>query len=505
MRVNADLSVCEAPGTQGEEPAGLEPLFRSRWTWLLLFAFFFGTFCALHGGRITPDSSTPDRYYLLTGDEPHYLLVAHSLAFDGDMDLRNNLAQNDYLAFYDRPVSGYVKNKDWILARVGPRSSLNEEPPRYWAGRALPTQPIGTSALIAPAYRLGFFWGKRIRFTVALFFHAWLAALALVMIELCWAFTGRRMTSVLLPTAVTLSAPLLFYSVPTYPDLPAALLIALGILLLFRMQTEGGKASLVRALALGICAAALPWVHLRFWPSALLLTAGALWPRPGRRTFSLAAVAFSMPWIVSLAGLVYYYEMLFGLPWPVSISPPCSLRIAFTSGWPGLLIDRNHGLLGYLPLALFAAPGLILLFRECGRAGTVAALLLMGYMGLVGTNEGWHGGFAPPLRYWVPAMPLVALSAAVAVARTSARGARMAALVLGAVGPPVAIWAMLHPKLLYSYHHTFLSNGPWAHLWERLPVFFPETQKGSLIAAGAGAVVVALFTLWVLRGRAKTP
>ena len=67
---------------------------------------------------------------------------------------------------------------------------------------------------------------------MALFFHAWLAALALVMIELCWVFTGERLISLLVAGGVTLSAPLLFYSIPAYPDLPAALLIALGILLL---------------------------------------------------------------------------------------------------------------------------------------------------------------------------------------------------------------------------------------------------------------------------------
>jgi hypothetical protein len=34
------------------------------------------------------------------GDEPHYLLAAHSLAIDGDLDLANNYAQQDYHAFY---------------------------------------------------------------------------------------------------------------------------------------------------------------------------------------------------------------------------------------------------------------------------------------------------------------------------------------------------------------------------------------------------------------------
>ena len=162
-----------------------ERLFRARGTWVLLFVFFFTGYFALHGSRISLDGASPARYFLLNGDEPHYLLVAHSLAFDGDIDLFNNLLQEDYRAFSDRPVSGYVKWKKWVLERVGQHSILHGKPDSYWERRALPTQPMGTSALIAPVYRLGFAWGRRIRFTVALFFHALLAVLALVMIELC--------------------------------------------------------------------------------------------------------------------------------------------------------------------------------------------------------------------------------------------------------------------------------------------------------------------------------
>ena len=49
----------------------------------MLFAALFAVCYALHGERISPDPASPVRFQLLTGDEPHYLLVAHSLAFDG--------------------------------------------------------------------------------------------------------------------------------------------------------------------------------------------------------------------------------------------------------------------------------------------------------------------------------------------------------------------------------------------------------------------------------------
>ena len=71
-----------------------------------------------------------------SGDEPHYLLAAHSLAFDGDFDLADNYARRDYLSFY----SEYYLDPH---TRPGPRS-----------GQVL-THNLGLSILIAPAYRLG--------------------------------------------------------------------------------------------------------------------------------------------------------------------------------------------------------------------------------------------------------------------------------------------------------------------------------------------------------------
>ena len=35
-----------------------------------------------------------------TGDEPYYLLIAHSLVHDGDFELSNNFANQDYRAYY---------------------------------------------------------------------------------------------------------------------------------------------------------------------------------------------------------------------------------------------------------------------------------------------------------------------------------------------------------------------------------------------------------------------
>ena len=46
------------------------------------------------------------RTWPATGDEPHYLLAAHSLVTDLDLDLANNYAQFDYLFTSAKKSSG---------------------------------------------------------------------------------------------------------------------------------------------------------------------------------------------------------------------------------------------------------------------------------------------------------------------------------------------------------------------------------------------------------------
>jgi hypothetical protein len=40
------------------------------------------------------------RHRWLTGDEPHYLVVTHSLLSDRDLDLANNYQERDFTNFY---------------------------------------------------------------------------------------------------------------------------------------------------------------------------------------------------------------------------------------------------------------------------------------------------------------------------------------------------------------------------------------------------------------------
>ena len=77
---------------------------RALWRWLegdqvplarASVGIFLGAFLPylLLGAHVTTAMSS-------TSDEPYYLLVAHSLLYDHDLNLANNVVGRDYLPFY---------------------------------------------------------------------------------------------------------------------------------------------------------------------------------------------------------------------------------------------------------------------------------------------------------------------------------------------------------------------------------------------------------------------
>jgi 4-amino-4-deoxy-L-arabinose transferase-like glycosyltransferase len=158
---------------------------------LALWAVLFAAYAATLGVN-----AVGERDY--GGDEPRYLLVAESIAGDGDIDLTDEFATREYADFYPG-----------ALPRQG----------QVMVGRSVEPQGIGFALLIAPAYALG----------GANAVEAFLAALAALGFVLA-AAVGRRMVPE--PWAsgaalvVGLSPPALAHATAVYPDAAAGTVLA---------------------------------------------------------------------------------------------------------------------------------------------------------------------------------------------------------------------------------------------------------------------------------------
>src|SRR3954467_8421096 len=156
---------------------------RTALLWLVLFAAYLSTL-GLHAFGAAQ----------YAGDEPHYLLAAQALVDDGDLDVRDDVAERGYDDFYP-----------YTLERHG----------RLRRGRLNEPHGAGFPLLIAPAFALGGARGVEV-------FLAAIAALAVVL--------GYRLALRVVPEpwasgaalAVGLSPPLLAYGTAVYPQLPAA-------------------------------------------------------------------------------------------------------------------------------------------------------------------------------------------------------------------------------------------------------------------------------------------
>ena len=181
-----------------------------------------------------------------TGDEPHYLITAESIAYDLDVDLRNDYASAERVL---RVVNVFP---------LGPDAFVYKE-----SGELRPFRGVGLPAVLAPAVRIGGLTGARLMMVLIA------ALLADQLYRLLRDLRLRWRYRVLAWAAAVFCLPVLVFTSQVYPELPGALLIVVAL----RVMVVG--ASKPAALALGSsAAAALAWLHVRYVPLSLGIVFG---------------------------------------------------------------------------------------------------------------------------------------------------------------------------------------------------------------------------------------
>ena len=201
------------------------------------------------------------------GDEPYYLLLAHSIAYDLDVDLANNYAAADWRRFMDREIAPQPGD------------------PRGPEGQIYSRHNAFFPAVLALPYRLG----GRVGVLVAL--SAIAAALAWVGLRLALRAVPERPGGALLAYGVLAFAPpLLLYSHQVWVEVPAALAVAVAFeRLLAARSGRVTPSDPAYWLPFAASVAALPFLKMRF-----ALIAGPLvllaWWRTGRSRRAVAVL-----------------------------------------------------------------------------------------------------------------------------------------------------------------------------------------------------------------------
>jgi hypothetical protein len=395
---------------------------------------------------------------LIGGDEPHYALMASSLAFDRDLDLAP-----DYRAVADGRSAG---------AGLAFRGRALEPHLLERGGREVPSHPVGLPLLAAPllllaaAARLP---GLPDSVLLTLSVTVTLAGL-LALRGALRAWLGNARLATLLAGATFFATPLWFYGRTFFTEPYLWSLAAVAVWLLIRE----------RPLAAGL----LLGLTLVIKESAILLVVPVLlgaWRFRGRRALARTCLGPAL----AAAAFVARNLLLYGSG-PVAFFQPFRLG-DFASGLAGTLVDPAHGLLPFAPLALAAAAGLAAARGPVDRRlATLAAITLTAQILLVAVWNDWTGGSCFGPRLLLPALPALAVGLALAWKAWSRHAAfRVLLLVSTALGVAVETAAVANPFRAF-----------WSIPVGRLLL----GSTGAIAAALAGAAVAALWLLRAQRG-----
>jgi hypothetical protein len=173
---------------------------------------------------------------------------------------------------------------------------------------------------------------------------------------------------------------------------------------------------------------------------------------------------------------------------------PFSLA-AFRTGFVGLWMDRQAGVLAYAPLYWVVPACWLLAWRRMWPFLVPAALL---YLPAAAFTHGWWAGFSPAARYLVPMMPFCVAAMAHALRHRAVRVALAVLLVPQAVIDAV-IWQ--RPRSLWPADTGNAALQMLGGIGRAYEALLPAAQAGRSIGQGllllglvsAGLVAVVIF------------
>jgi hypothetical protein len=429
------------------------------------------------------------------GDEPFYLLVTHSIAYDLDADLTNNYAQADWRHFMGRPI------------QPQPGDPLGPQGERYSRHNAL--LPLA----LAPAYRL---FGKR----------GALATMAVLAAALAWMtlrlarhyVRGLPAEALAAYALIAFASPLLLYSYQVWVEVPAALLVALALDRVLALAPD--EAGTIRGwgwrewLGFGVPVLLLPLLKIRLMLLAASLLALAWW-RAGRRGRPVWVMAILLAAVG--AGMLLYNDLVYANPLKIHSWQELDLHQysagAYALGFSGLLYDAAFGLFGCTPIWLLLLPAGFLLLRRSARRGAERALLAhlavlaAPYLLVVIPRAEWYGGWSPPFRYALVVLPLLGLALAPLLARHERPVARALAAGLGALTLALLLLWIAVPGWTFNFAdgRTYLLDGLARRLGADVARFFPSAVRPRPATWLWPAATLALVPLlwWLPGGRSR--
>ncbi len=357
---------------------------------------------------------------MVHGDEGQYLRVTQSLIDDGDIDLSNNLSPGHTQEFH---VMDFGVHK----ARSSP------------AGHVYSMHPVGTSALVLPAYLGGKrLWGNP-RLGAALLMVLVCAGLVATLYVLSVRFGFSRTDAFITATLIGTTIPVGVHSPQIYPDVPAAFIISVTLCGLSSWFRTGGQHvhwGRWEPMALGLYTlllAFLPFLHPRLiFPAVglggLLIAQAHMGPRRTLNYVVLLACAGTGV-IALLAHNIHISSDWLGHLRPGNAMPQdavnlLNLPVTAIRHW----LTGGTGIGNSTPTFFFALVGLCLLVWRRDRRGIAATVLWLATGGVSSLVPYGAEGYTYPGRLMLTSIPALSLCLSAILPWIRARGIGVAML-----------------------------------------------------------------------------
>jgi hypothetical protein len=417
-----------------------------------------------------------------SGDEPYYLLTSHSLLKDKDINMANNYAQEDYFSFYSKEENPRL--------RLGMYAREGQKGRDYIYPINLP----GVSVLVLPFYWLSqHFHGDLLTFILKGSLVIWAVLLGLQLYLLAKELWGDEKISLILWLFYSFSAPILFFAIHLYSEIP----IALFSLYIFRKVRSTKHPRLFHYFFLGLLLSLFFWFGLKYnllFGSLLLVSMYFLLKehRAGIKIlcfllFPLLSIALFYAFIHSIYGTFSPFSVYEGVLTPerlkafkdAALSAPLSMRFDTLLNY---FLDQRDGLLLYSPFYVFALLGFVEIFMRSKKDFFILLFIPAPYL----LNYAFfthRQGYSPQGRILTPISWILALAVGYFLVTNRKKLYAFLFWFLSYTGILTALFLLKHPHSLYqptTHEFTSRAGEMFVHLsnmYVFLPHFLPSFIK----------------------------
>lgn len=323
------------------------------------------------------------KIYTVTGDEPHYLVMANGIltynSFEQTLPYAEEFRSKDIYKNGLAPADTVVSAENTHAVR-GPNGLYN-------------VHNIGLPLLLAVPYGIAGVYGAKIAMvlltgTMALLFFGFVNELK-----------ARSVTALLAIGAFVSSSSFVVSSAQIYPEIPAGIIMLSGLYWIRR----AGRTSLLFNVIFGCVVAFLPWLQIKFGlASALIFIAWSIkyFKTKNVNLIDFAAVFFVA--VLSMCALLAYNYYAFGKVAGPYTNGALSFELTALMVFLGLFLDQNHGFLFQSPILFLGFFGFFRFYRFDRILFLSWLLLCISTLFINSLHPVWYGGFSFNGRFGLP-------------------------------------------------------------------------------------------------------